>query len=250
MYYSVKYGKELTKLEKVIHYCWFGRGEKPELVKKCIASWKKFLPDYKLCEWNEDNFDINMCRFVAEAYSDRNFAFVSDYVRAYVLYNQGGIYMDTDVEVLGSFDRFLNDKVFLGFEEGNFVGTCVMGIEKGHELMKMYLDHYNNSVYFNADGTKYKDTNVVLLTKLLEEKGLKRDGKQQTVGDITVYPRTFFSPYDYINGINYITDDSVAIHHFAQLWLPKSVRLKTEIKKKIVKIIGGQNLKKLRELKK
>ena len=237
-------------MEKTVHYCWFGRGEKPELVQKCIASWEKFLPDYELKEWNEDSFDINSCRFVSEAYADRNFAFVSDYVRAFVLYNQGGIYMDTDVEVLGSFDPFLNDKVFFGFEEGNFVGTCVMGIEKGHELMKMYLDHYNNSVYFNDDGTKYTDTNVVLLTKLLEEKGLKRDGQKQTVGDITVYPRTYFSPYDYINGINYITDESVAIHHFAQLWLPKSVRMKTGIKKKIVKLIGGQNLKKLRELRK
>lgn len=237
-------------MDKVINYCWFGRGEKPELVKKCIESWKKFCPAYEIKEWNEDNFDISSCRFVAEAYSDRNFAFVSDYVRAYVLYNNGGIYLDTDVEMLKSFDEFLGDTVFLGFEEGNFVGTCVMGIEKGHELMKMYLDHYENAVYFNGDGTKYKDTNVVLLTKLLEEKGLVRDGSRQTVGDITVYPRTYFSPYDYINGINYITDDSAAIHHFAQLWLPKSVRMKTEIKKKIVKIIGGENLKKLRELKK
>ena len=234
-------------MEKVIHYCWFGRGEKPELVKKCIASWQKFCPDYEIIEWNEDNFDIRSCKFVEEAYSDRNFAFVSDYVRAYVLYSQGGIYMDTDVEILASLDRFLDDKVFLGFEEGNFVGTCVMGVEKGHELMKMYLDHYENAVYFNPDGTKYKDTNVVLLTKLLEEKGLELNGKKQTVGDITVYPRTVFSPYDYINGINYITEDSAAIHHFAQLWLPKRVRLKTEIKKKIVKFIGGENLKKLRE---
>lgn len=237
-------------MEKLIHYCWFGRGEKPELVKKCLETWTKFCPDYRIIEWNEDNFDIHSCRFVEQAYSDRNFAFVSDYVRAYVLYEQGGIYMDTDVELLKSLDAFLNDTVFFGFEEGNFVGTCVMGIEKGHELMKMYLDHYNSSVYFNEDGTKYKDTNVVLLTKLLEKKGLVRDGEKQTVGDITVYPRTFFSPYDYINGINYITEDSAAIHHFAQLWLPKKVRIKTEIKKKIVKIIGGENLKKLRELKK
>lgn len=237
-------------MDKVIHYCWFGRGEKPTLVQKCIASWKKFCPDYEIVEWNEDNFDIHSCRFVEEAYSDRNFAFVSDYVRAFVLYNNGGIYMDTDVEVLKSFDEFLDDRVFLGFEEGDFVGTCVMGIEKGHELMKTYLDHYDNARYFNEDGTKYKDTNVVLLTKLLEEKGFVRNGEKQTVDGITIYPRTYFSPYDYINGINYITDDSVAIHHFAQLWLPKSVRLKTEIKKKIVKIIGGENLKKLRNLRK
>lgn len=234
-------------MKKTIHYCWFGRGEKPKLVKKCIESWKKNLPDYRLVEWNEDNFDISKNQFVAEAYSDRNFAFVSDYVRAFVLYNYGGIYMDTDVEVLGSFDRFLDDKVFLGFEEGNFVGTCVMGVEKGHELMKSYLNHYESMTYFNEDGTKYTDTNVVLLTKLLDERGLVRNNEFQTVGDISIYPRTFFSPYDYINGISYISDDSVAIHHFAQLWLPRNVRLKTDAKRALIKIIGGEKMKKLRE---
>lgn len=237
-------------MEKTIHYCWFGRGEKPKLVVKCIDSWKKQLPGYAIKEWNEDNFDLKMNRFVSEAYEDRNFAFVSDYVRAYVLYNYGGIYMDTDVEVLGSFDKFLSDRMFLGFEEGNFVGTCVMGVEKGMDLMKTYMNHYDLVTYFNDDGTKYTDTNVVLLTKLLEDKGLVRNDKKQTVDGITVYPRTFFSPYDYINGISYITDNSIAIHHFAQLWLPKSVRIKSGIKRLAVKIIGGENIKKLREMKK
>ena len=158
--------------------------------------------------------------------------------------------MDTDVEVLRSFDQFLDDTMFLGFEEGNFVGTCVMGTEKGHELMKTYLSHYDGVAYFNEDGTKYTDTNVVLLTKLLEERGLVRNNEFQTVGNITIYPRTYFSPYDYINGISYITDESVAVHHFAQLWLPKSVRMKTEVKKLLVKLVGGENIKKLRELKK
>ncbi len=235
-------------MKKTINYCWFGRGEKPKLVKKCIESWKRNLPDYRIIEWNEDNFDISKNRFVAEAYSDRNFAFVSDYVRAFVLYNYGGIYIDTDVEVLKSFDEFLGDNMFVGFEEGNFVGTCVMGTEKGHEIMKSYLDHYENMTYFNEDGTKYTDTNVVLLTKLLDERGLVRNNELQCVDGVTVYPRTYFSPYDYINGISYITDESVAIHHFAQLWLPKNVRLKTDVKRVIIKLIGGKNFKKLREL--
>lgn len=237
-------------MDKTIHYCWFGRGEKPALVRRCIDSWKKFMPEYSITEWNEDNFDININQFVKEAYSDRNFAFVSDYVRAYVLFNYGGIYMDTDVEVLKSFDEFLSDSFFAGFEEGNFVGTCVMGAEKGSEMMQIYMNHYNSVPYFNPDSTKYSDTNVVLLTKLLEDRGLVRNDKKQTVDGITVYPRTYFSPYDYINGISYITDESAAIHHFAQLWLPKSVRLKTNIKKILIKIIGGQNIKKLREMKK
>ena len=141
-------------IPKVIHYCWFGKGEMPKITEKCIKSWEKFCPGYEIICHNEDNFDLSKNTFIAEAYSDRNFAIVSDYVRAYVLYNYGGIYMDTDVEVLGSFDKFLDHTMFLGFEEGNFVGTCVMGTEKGHELMKTYLSHYDNMAYFNEDGTK------------------------------------------------------------------------------------------------
>lgn len=235
-------------MEKIIHYCWFGEGEKPKLTQKCIETWKKFLPDYKIIEWNEKNFDVGCCRFVKEAYEARNFAFVSDYARAKALYENGGIYFDTDVEVLKSFDRFLSDEFFVGFEEKAFVGTCVMGAQKGALILKEYMAHYENAAYLNEDGTKYSGTNVLLLTRLLEEKGLERNDKEQTVdGYIKIYPRTFFSPYDYINGINYITDDSYSIHHFTLSWLPKSTRIKTGIKRKIIKIIGGENIKKIRE---
>lgn len=235
-------------MEKIIHYCWFGGAEKPKLVLKCIESWKKRLPDYEIKEWNENNFDIECCRFVKEAYQARNFAFVSDYARAKALYKYGGIYLDTDVEVLKSFDRFLNDRFFVGFEEKAFIGTCVMGADKESPILKEYMAHYENAAYINGDGSKYTDTNVVLLTRLLEEKGLVRNDKEQTVdGYIKVYPRTFFSPYDYINGINYITENSYSIHHFALLWLPKRTRIKSDIKRKIVKIIGGENIKKIRE---
>ena len=235
-------------MEKIIHYCWFGEGVKPKLTQKCIVTWKKFLPDYKIIEWNEKNFDVGCCRFVKEAYEARNFAFVSDYARAKALYENGGIYFDTDVEVLKSFDRFLSDEFFVGFEEKAFVGTCVMGAQKGAPILKEYMAHYENAAYLNEDGTKYSDTNVLLLTRLLEEKGLERNDKEQTVdGYIKIYPRTFFSPYDYINGINYITDDSYSIHHFTLSWLPKSTRIKTGIKRKIIKIIGGENIKKIRE---
>lgn len=238
-------------MDKVIHYCWFGNGEKPKLVKKCIASWERNLPDYKIKEWNESNSDIESCDFVREAYKDRNFAFVSDYVRAKALYNEGGIYFDTDVEVLKSFDKFLGDKFFAGFEEKAFVGTCVMGTEAGSPILKEYIEHYENAKYINDDGSKYTDTNVILLTRLLEEKGLVRDDSEQLVdGYIKIYPRTYFSPYDYINGINYITDESCAIHHFALSWLPKSTRIKSAVKRKIIKIIGGENIKKIREIRK
>lgn len=240
------YAEGREKMEKILHYCWFGGKEKPKLVTDCIASWKKVMPDYEIKEWNENNFNIDECTFAAQAYADRNFAFVSDYVRAKVLFENGGIYLDTDVETLKSFDPFLNDGMFVGFEEKNFVGTCVIGAEKENPLMKEYLDFYSSHSYFNEDGSKYKDTNVVLLTSLLEKKGLVRNDEKQTVDGVTVYPRTYFSPYDYINGISYITADTVSIHHFAQLWLPKKSRIKGELKKLIAKVIGGETIKKLR----
>ena len=233
-------------IPKKIHYCWFGGKEKPELVKKCIASWKKHLPDYELVEWNEDNFDINCNTFVSQAYENRNFAFVSDYVRAKKLFEYGGIYLDTDVEGLKSFDRFLEDECFVGFEEKQFVGTCVIGAVPGTDILRSYTEHYESIPFIQPDGSKYKDTNVVLLTGLLEKYGLVRNDEKQTVHGVTVYPRTFFSPYDYINGINYITDDSYAIHHFAQLWLPAGERIRTALKRKVIKIIGGNAWAKLR----
>ena len=118
-------------IPKIIHYCWFGRGEKPSQAQMCIESWKKILPEYQLKEWNEDNFDINQNRYVREAYENRKFAFVTDYVRLYALYNEGGVYMDTDVEVLGSYDSFLHHHAFSGFETDGNVPTGMMAAEKG-----------------------------------------------------------------------------------------------------------------------
>ncbi|MBQ7542239.1 MAG: glycosyl transferase [Clostridia bacterium] len=233
-------------IPKRIHYCWFGRGEKPKLVQKCIESWQKHLPDYTIIEWNEDNFDVGQNTFVRQAYAHRNFAFVSDYARAKALYNEGGIYLDTDVEVLGSFDPFLHHAFFAGFEEKDFVGTCVMGAEKGCALLEDYMAHYDSVAYEQPDGTFYSDTNVVLLTRMLEEKGFVRNNSFQEKDGIAVYPREWFSPYDYINSISYITEDSRAIHHFAQLWLPKRVRMKTMLKRTLARLIGGERIRKLR----
>lgn len=232
-------------IPKTIHYCWFGRGEKPKLVQKCIASWKKNLPDYTFMEWNEDNFDVQQNTFVRQAYAHRNFAFVSDYVRAKALYSRGGIYLDTDVEVLGSLNPFLHHCFFAGFEEKNFVGTCVMGAEAGCEVLEQYIAHYDSAVYEQPDGSFYSDTNVLLLTRLFEQMGFVRDDTFQEKDGIAVYPRTYFSPYDYINSISYITEDSRTIHHFAQLWLPRHVRMKTMLKRTIVRLIGGERLRRI-----
>ena len=231
-------------IPKTIHYCWFGRGAKPKLVLKCIESWHKFLPDYTFVEWNEDNFDLSQNAFVRQAYAHRNFAFVSDYVRAKALYENGGVYFDTDVEVLGSFDAFLHHRFFVGFEEKNFVGTCVMGAEKGCALLHDYMTHYESTPYANPDGSVYTDTNVVLLTRMFEQMGFARDNTFQEKDGVAVYPREWFSPYDYINSVSYITPDSCAIHHFAQLWLPRSVRMRSTLKRTLAKWIDIEKIRK------
>ena len=234
-------------IPKTIHYCWFGRGEKPKLVKKCIETWQKNLPEYKLIEWNEENFDVRVNTFVRQAYENKHYAFVSDFARAFVLYKYGGIYLDTDVEVLKSFDKFLENKMFAGFEEADFVGSCVVGAEQGAALLKEYMNHYENTPYVLEDGSKYKSTNVVLLTNLCEQRGIKRNNKFQNLEDIVIFPRTVFSPYDYINGANYITEESYAIHHFAQLWLPRRIRIKSKIKRIVINVIGAERMASIRE---
>ena len=130
-------------IPKVINYCWFGRGELPDDTKRYIETWKKNCPDYKIIEWNEDNFDIHSNTYVEEAYIAKKYAFVTDYVRLYVLYNNGGIYMDTDVEILKPIDRFLNEKAFSSFENNNTLSTGIMGAEKGNLWIKDLMDEYN-----------------------------------------------------------------------------------------------------------
>ena len=139
-------------IPKIIHYCWFGRNPLPPLAKKCIASWKKHLPEYEIKEWNEDNFDLDMFPYDREAYDNRKFAFVTDIVRLYALYNEGGIYMDTDVEVLKSLDGFLHHTAFSGFENETDVPTGIMASEKGGLWAKENLEYYNGRHFVKSDG--------------------------------------------------------------------------------------------------
>ena len=139
-------------IPKVIHYCWFGGNPLPELAKKCIESWKKFCPDYQIIEWNESNFDLNINTYVKEAYTAEKWAFVSDVARLYALVNYGGIYMDTDVEVLKPLDDILNFKAVSGFETKERIPTGMMACEKGHPLFEEFLREYNEAHFIKNDG--------------------------------------------------------------------------------------------------
>ena len=152
-----------NKIPKVIHYCWFGKNPLPELAVKCINSWKKYCPDYEIIEWNENNFDLNSVTYVKEAYEAKKWAFITDYVRLFVLYEYGGVYMDTDVELLKPIDSFLTLDAFSGFESSNAVPTGIISSRKNFKFIKELLDYYNDKHFKNDDGT-YK-LNISLKVK-------------------------------------------------------------------------------------
>ncbi|TLS35774.1 glycosyltransferase family 32 protein [Pseudalkalibacillus caeni] len=239
-----------NKIPKIIHYCWFGGKEKPKVIQKCIDSWKRHLTDYEIIEWNEQNFDVNSSNsYVREAYRSKKFAFVSDFVRVKALYNYGGIYLDTDVELFKSFDDLLHHESFWGFEQENFIATSTIGAAKGNKLIKLFLDSYNNKNFIQEDGTIDSFTNVAILSDLLQKFGLKRNGEYQELSGIgAFYPQTYFSPYDYINCRKFLTSNTYAIHHFYKSWLPPKARIKGYLKSTLSKIIGGNNIAKLRKI--
>lgn len=223
-------------IPKIIHYCWFGRGQMPKDALDCISSWKKHLPNYELKLWNEDNFDINSHPYVKEAYNSRKFAFVTDYVRLYALYNEGGIYMDTDVEVLKPLDRFLHHIAFSGFENEESILTGIMASEKGGQWAKENLDCYTDLRFIKSNGEFDLTTNVVRITNHLLEYGLKRNNTFQEFDNlITIYPKDYFCPKPQKTGKIHLTDNTYTIHHFAGSWSPKS----TKIKKYIRNLIGA-----------
>ncbi len=205
-------------IPKIIHYCWFGKNEKSGLVKQCIESWKQYLPDYQIIEWNEDNFDVNICQYTREAYEAGKWAFVSDYARLYALKTMGGIYFDTDIQVLKPLDSFLDNHAFTGFEVRDCIVTAVLGFEKGHKLLDTLLDKYNQMSFINADGSLNMTTNVTLISGLLKEQGMQTNGKEQMVGDLKIYPQIYFCPNNFSRIWKQPSKKSYVIHHFDCSW--------------------------------
>ncbi|MDQ6423269.1 glycosyltransferase [Paenibacillus sp. LHD-117] len=241
---------QMEQIPRIIHYCWFGRGEKPKKIQTCMKSWQKRLGSgYKFMEWNEDNFDLGQSRYVKEAYEAKKYAFVSDYVRLFALYHFGGVYLDTDVEVVKPLDPLLAHEAFSGFEDERFLQSGTMGAVPEHPWIKKLLDDYESRSFLLPDGTYDMLTNTAVISKLCKSDGLVLDGKYQKLGNgVVFYPRQYFSPYDYINGGSYLTDESYTIHHFAQSWLPAHVRLKSGAKRFVSRIIGPAAIAKMRKL--
>ncbi len=183
-------------IPKIIHYCWFGRGEMPQLAKDCIASWHKFMPDWEYKLWNEDNFDVNTTPYTKEAYEAKKYAFVSDYVRLYALFTEGGVYLDTDVEVLKPLDDLLTLHAFAGFEGSKYLplGTCVMASRANGEWVSEQLGFYENR-HFIIDNDKMDlTTNVQFISAKMREQGFVQNGKEQDYKDLHIFSVDYFSP--------------------------------------------------------
>lgn len=208
-------------IPKTIHYCWFGRNPKSKLVKKCIRTWRSECPDYNIIEWNEDNYDISAAPlYVQQAYQAKKWAFVSDYVRLQVVYENGGVYLDTDVEVIRNLDTLLDNRAYFGFETESTVNTGLgFGAEKGSAILRDFMEEYLGIPFYSPDGkcdvTPCPERN----TAVLLAHGLLADNREQLLdGYIHIYPKTYFCPKDYKSGETFITSDTFTIHHFDASW--------------------------------
>lgn len=231
-------------IPKIIHYCWFGEKPLPELAVKCIASWKRLCPDYEIVRWDEGNFDLNCCPYVQEAHETGRYAFVSDYARLYILLSQGGIYMDTDVELIRKPDKFLTHSAFSGFQDERRVQTGVMAAERKLPLFQYLLDYYNDRHFADETGKQDDVTNVSIITEMLTAKGLTPNGRYQLVDGLALYPRDFFCPKDLETGRITITENTHAIHYFDASWMTPRQRFHT----KLAQILGPKTTKNLKRI--
>ena len=225
-------------LPKIIHYCWFGRGEKPVLAQKCIDSWRKFCPDFEICEWNEDNCDYLAMPFMMEAYAAKKYAFVSDVMRLIVLEQYGGVYFDTDVELVRDLAPLLDDEGFIGFENDQYVNSG-QGIAAmpHHPVVQAMIEEYRKLHFANADGTINAVGCPHLNTDVMERYGLVRNGKEQRVAGIHVYPAEFFNPLDSVTGKLTKTENTYSIHWYSMSWLPKSVQIRSRMGRMVRRIM-------------
>lgn len=224
-------------IPKVIHYCWFGKGEYSKKIEKCISSWKKYCPDYEIICWNEDNYNIHKNKFVEQSYEKKMWAFVTDYVRFDVIYNYGGIYLDTDVELLRPLDVLLNCEMYAGMESAEYVALGLgFGAVKGHPYVKELKESFEIREFIRGNGKMDLKTGPMVQTEILMRHGLKKVDKYQKLEKCVIYPSEVLSPKSFQTGKTRITGKTVSIHHYDMTWMDerqkKSKKLEWKLKKK------------------
>ena len=242
----------MTTVPKLIHYCWFGRNPKPQSVLEFIENWKNKLPDYQIIEWNEDNFDVNSCLYTKQAYENKKFAFVSDYARLYALYHQGGLYLDTDVEICQDPSEIINKAtVTLGIEECDFVATSTIVAMPKSDFIKTFMQSYHERKFVRENGELDMTTNVEVLTEMLKEVGFLQMNQEQWLDfnseNIHILTQEFLSPYDYINLIDKSTANTLTIHHFGNSSGSKQSRMHHALKKSLKYVFGAKGIKFVRK---
>lgn len=213
-------------IPKVIHYCWFGRNPLPKLALECIDSWKKFFPDYEIKEWNEDNFDVNIIPYTKEAYESKKYAFVSDYARFYILEKEGGVYFDTDVEVVKPMDDIVLKGSFMGFErdpdkwfDGYVAPGLGFGMEANNWFLKSILECYKELHFIKTDGSFNTEKTIVhYTTEVLENAGLVQKKGIQTLKGISIYPSEYFAPINFVSRRLHVTKNTRSIHRYMASW--------------------------------
>ena len=237
-------------IPKIIHYCWFGGNPLPEEALVCIDSWKRYFPDYEIKQWDESNFDLNSCDYIKEAYQAKKWAFVSDYARFKILYENGGLYFDTDVEVLKPMDVIVARGSFMGCEAGPATSVPVSSSDMGAEvaaglglganaglgLYKEILNYYEGQHFLFPDGSINQENVVERVTGILRKHGFKGDGKIETVEGVTIYPPEYFCPFNFYTGVTNITDNTYTIHHYSASWFTKAEKKINEINRKYIQI--------------
>lgn len=234
-------------IPRKIHYCWFGRNPKPALAEKCIASWKKYCPDYEIIEWNEDNFDLDFNGYTRYCYDNKKWAFLSDFVRLEVISRQGGIYFDTDVELLRSPDEFLRYGAFYGFENDTHVNTGEgFGSEVGHPTILAMKEQYT-SIKPNEDGSYPIEGCPILNTQALLPLGLKLDGSRQNVAGAEILPADYMNPYDDPTGRLNTTKNTLSVHWYSKSWMSKGTIIRSKIMKPFHRIFGVDTFQRFRK---
>lgn len=212
------------KIPKIISYCWFGNNPLPEKVEKCIDSWKKMCPDYTIIRWDESNYDVEKNPYIRDAYKEKKWAFVSDYARLDIIYEHGGIYLDTDVELISSLDLFLKEDSFFAIERNGLVIATGLGFGAlpGNTFIKDLLNIYNNTSFYKEDGNLNLKACTMYTTEYFERYGYKREDVFQRVGSAAIYPSEYFCPMDFFDGTMHITNNTVGIHWYDMSWFDDS----------------------------
>lgn len=209
-------------IPKIIHYCWFGGNEKNQKVMKCINSWKTYLPDYTLVEWNENNCNINILPYVKQAYDNGKYAFVSDYFRLKALYEVGGIYFDTDYELIDSIKNILEEgnKLITGMESMNDALTAVIAAEPANPLIKELMDSYSSKVFLGNNGEMDLTPINKGFSAILKKNGINigNNRLQKTESGIVFYPVDVLCGFDVENWHEKTTENTVGIHHMDMSW--------------------------------